>query len=166
MKLHSEDLCFNYLETPIGELEICSNNTELISVLFSKTQKLELSRKEISENKIITETKKQLNAYFKKQITVFDLPLKLNGTEFQKKVWNELNKIPFAKTTNYLTLAKRLGDAKCIRAAATANGKNPMAIIIPCHRVIGSDDKLVGYAGDLWRKKWLLEHEGNQPKLF
>ena len=160
------DLYFNYLETPIGELEICCGKTELISILFSKTQKHELNRQIISENKIITETKKQLNAYFKKQITVFDLPLKLNGTDFQNKVWNELIKISFAKTIDYLTLAKNLGDAKCIRAAATANGKNPISIIIPCHRVIGTNDNLVGYSGDLWRKKWLLEHESNQSKLF
>ncbi len=164
--MHNTDLYYNYLETPIGELEICSNKNELISVLFSKTQQHELNKKEISENKILTETKKQITAYFKKQITIFDLSLKLNGTEFQNKVWNELKKIPFAKTINYLTLAKNLGDAKCIRAAASANGKNPISIIIPCHRVIGTDNKLVGYSGDLWRKKWLLEHESNQSKLF
>ena len=82
-----------------------------------------------------------------------------SGTEFQKKVWQELLNIPFGKTCSYLELSKKLGDVKAIRAVAAANGKNPLWIVIPCHRVIGSDGSLTGYAGGLWRKKWLLEHE-------
>lgn len=162
----NEELYFDYYESPIGELELCASKKELTSVLFSKTKNNELDRKEISSHPVLAETKKQLAAYFKKQLTVFDLPLNPQGTEFQNRVWNELTKIPFAKTINYLTLAKNLGDAKCIRAAASSNGKNPIAIIIPCHRVIGTSGKLVGYAGDLWRKQWMLEHESSQASLF
>ena len=81
------------------------------------------------------------------------------GSAFQQKVWNELTAIPFGRTISYLELSRRLGDSKAIRAAAAANGRNNVAIIVPCHRVIGSNNKLVGYAGGLWRKKWLLEHE-------
>ena len=89
----------------------------------------------------------------------FDLPLSPEGTGFQQKVWAELLKIPYGETITYMDMAVRLGDPKCIRAAGTANGKNPIAIIIPCHRVIGAGNKLTGYAGGIWRKKLLLELE-------
>nr|WP_247672703.1 methylated-DNA--[protein]-cysteine S-methyltransferase [Aquimarina sp. MMG016] len=110
----------------------------------------------------------QLQEYFQGNRTDFDLKLNPAGTDFQKKVWDELLNIPFGKTTTYLDMAKRLGDPKCIRAAASANGKNPLWIIVPCHRVIGSDGSLTGYAGGLWRKKWLLDHENpvKQQSLF
>ena len=85
--------------------------------------------------------------------------LHFSATEFQQKVWSQLQTIPFGKTISYIQLAKDLGDEKCIRAAASANGKNPFAIVVPCHRVIGKDGSLTGYAGGLWRKQWLLEHE-------
>ena len=101
----------------------------------------------------------QLIQYFHGQRKQFDVPLQQQGTAFQQKVWNELLGIPFGKTIAYLELARRLGDVKVIRAAASANGKNSIAIIVPCHRVVGSNNDLVGYAGGLWRKKWLLEHE-------
>jgi methylated-DNA-[protein]-cysteine S-methyltransferase len=102
----------------------------------------------------------QLEEYFSGSRKEFDIPLDLQGTDFQKKVWTELLKIPYGTTISYKELAIRLGDLKCIRAAGTANGANPVSIIVPCHRVIGSDASLVGYGGGLWRKKWLLEHEG------
>lgn len=90
------------------------------------------------------------------------------GTDFQKRVWQQLLDIPFGTTLSYLDLAKQLGDVKAIRAVASANGKNPLWIVVPCHRVIGTDGSLTGYAGGLWRKKWLLEHENppNQTSLF
>lgn len=110
----------------------------------------------------------QLNEYFEGKRTTFELPLNPEGTDFQKKVWRELRTIPYGKTCSYLELSKQLGDVKAIRAVANANGKNPLWIVIPCHRVIGSDGSLTGYAGGLQRKKWLLEHESpyKQQALF
>lgn len=101
----------------------------------------------------------QLIQYFNGQIRVFELPLHQNGTAFQQDVWSILTQIPFGKTISYLELARKTGDTKATRAVANANGRNNIAIIVPCHRVIGSDKTLVGYAGGLWRKKWLLELE-------
>jgi methylated-DNA-[protein]-cysteine S-methyltransferase len=148
---------------PLGTLELCANEKGLVSVLFKDE---DLPTHDKQSNDILTETKMQLSSYFKGELKMFNVPLALEGTEFQKKVWTELCRIPFGKTVSYLDLAKKLGDEKCIRAAASANGKNPIAIIVPCHRVIGSDGKLVGYAGKLWRKKKLLELESNQETLF
>jgi len=110
----------------------------------------------------------QLQEYFDGRRKDFDFKLNPKGTEFQQKVWQELLKIPFGKTMSYLELSKKLGDVKAIRAVASANGKNPLWIVIPCHRVIGTDGSLTGYAGGLWRKKWLLEHESpaTQQSLF
>ena len=101
----------------------------------------------------------QLIQYFQGQRRIFEFPVSQDGTAFQQKVWNELTSIPFGKTLSYLDMARRLGDPKSIRAAASANGRNNIAIVVPCHRVIGSKRDLVGYAGGLWRKKWLLDHE-------
>lgn len=164
--MEEQKLYIDYLQTPIGELELASTSTGLLSVLFVQTEKNTLDKQPVAFSKINEEVKKQLNAFFKKELTVFDLPLHPAGTDFQKKVWNELTRIPFGQTISYLTLAKRLGDVNSIRAAASANGKNPITIIIPCHRVIGSNGTLVGYSGDMWRKQWLLEHESGQESLF
>jgi methylated-DNA-[protein]-cysteine S-methyltransferase len=103
--------------------------------------------------------REQLDAYFAGDLEQFDLPLALHGTEFQLRVWEQLAKIPFGETISYSELARRLGDPKLVRAVGLANGRNPVSIIIPCHRVIGADGSLVGYGGGLERKKWLLEHE-------
>ncbi|CAM4422641.1 methylated-DNA--[protein]-cysteine S-methyltransferase [Flavobacterium terrigena] len=110
----------------------------------------------------------QLNEYFEGNRTDFQFKMNPNGTNFQKKVWEELLKIPFGKTASYQEVTNNLGDPKAIRAVANANGKNPLWIVVPCHRVIGSDGSLTGYAGGLWRKKWLLEHENpvKQQSLF
>ena len=159
-------LFYKYIHTPIGELELCAGNEGLVSVLFVSTHKKELNKQAEGEHPVLTETEKQLNAYFNKSLKEFDLPLALQGTEFQKRVWSQLTKTAFGKTINYLELAKQLGDEKCIRAAASANGKNPVSIIVPCHRIIGSDGSLVGYSGNLERKQWLLQHEGAYQDLF
>ena len=103
--------------------------------------------------------REQLDAYFAGELEAFDLPLKLHGTEFQLRVWDQLARIPFAETISYKELALRLGDLKLVRAVGTANGRNPISIVIPCHRVIGADGTLVGYGGGLDRKRWLLDHE-------
>lgn len=110
----------------------------------------------------------QLNEYFQGNRTDFQFKMNPIGTDFQKKVWEELLKIPFGKTVSYQEVTNNLGDPKAIRAVANANGKNPLWIVVPCHRVIGSDGSLTGYAGGLWRKKWLLDHENpvKQQSLF
>jgi methylated-DNA-[protein]-cysteine S-methyltransferase len=118
-------------------------------------------------NEVINETIHQLNDYFEKKRTHFDIPLELIGTEFQQRVWQELQRISYGKTISYLQLSKNLGDEKAIRAAATSNGANGISILIPCHRVIGSDGSLTGYAGGLPAKKKLLIIEGSgQRELF
>jgi methylated-DNA-[protein]-cysteine S-methyltransferase len=119
----------------------------------------------------VAQTIEQLNEYFTGKRHDFDLPLQPKGTNFQQYIWNLLLDIPYGVTTSYLEISKRYGDTKAIRAVGTANGSNPIAIIVPCHRVIGSNGKLIGYGGDLWRKAWLLQHELEhapvpQGKLF
>ena len=106
----------------------------------------------------------QLNEYFSGERKHFDLPLEIKGTEFQKRVWNESSKIPYGRTINYKELAVRLGDEKVIRASASANGANPLPIVIPCHRVIGTDGSLIGYGGGLEIKEKLLILEGSRQK--
>ena len=153
-----------YYKTPIGTAKIIGNKNGIISVIVIE-DKIETST-QIS--KCLESCIVQLDEYFNGNRTRFDLKLNLQGTDFQKKVWNELQQIPFAKTTTYLNQSKKMGNVKAIRAIASANGKNPIWIIIPCHRVIGSDGSLTGYASGIWRKKWLLEHESptNQTSLF
>ena len=112
-----------------------------------------------ADHPLLQITSQQLDEYFSGSRKSFDLPLQQSGTSFQQKVWELLLQIPFGKTISYNELSKQYGDLKAIRAVASANGKNNLAIIVPCHRVIGSNQSLTGYAGGLWRKKWLLEHE-------
>jgi methylated-DNA-[protein]-cysteine S-methyltransferase len=103
--------------------------------------------------------REQLDAYFAGELGAFDLDVDPQGTPFQRRVWDELRRIPFGETISYSELARRLGDPKLVRAVGVANGRNPISIVIPCHRVIGADGSLVGYGGGLERKRWLLEHE-------
>ena len=111
---------------------------------------------------LVVQCVEELIQYFHGNRRRFEVPVNQQGTSFQTKVWNELLGIDFGKTISYLELSRKLGDIKAIRAAAAANGRNNVAIIVPCHRVIGSDRTLVGYGGGLWRKKWLLQHEAKQ----
>lgn len=106
----------------------------------------------------------QIKAYFKGELKEFNIKLNPTGTNFQKQVWLALNEIPYGETRSYLQLSKELGNVKAIRAVAAANGKNPLWIVTPCHRVIGNDGSLTGYAGGLWRKKWLLDLENPSPQ--
>ncbi len=117
---------------------------------------------------VLQEAVTQIEEYFEGRRTSFTFKINPKGTDFQQKVWQELLTIPYGKTTSYQELSIKLGDVKAIRAVANANGKNPLWIVVPCHRVIGSDGSLTGYAGGLWRKKWLLEHENpvKQQSLF
>lgn len=152
------------IATPIGFLEICGNKEGITSVTFSDAN---LSKTQ-TVPKVLKEAVNQLSDYFEGKCTDFNLKLNPQGTDFQKRVWKELQNIPYGKTCSYQQIASQLGNPKVIRAAASANGKNPISIIIPCHRVIGSDGSLTGYAGGLHRKKWLLELEtpSNQQSLF
>ncbi|PHS54288.1 MAG: cysteine methyltransferase [Lutibacter sp.] len=149
-----------YLKTPIGTAKITGNKNGIsaVSVIDDDLETSEM----IPTN--LQPCVQQLNEYFKGTRRKFDLKLNPQGTDFQKRVWNELLNVPHGKTRSYLEQAKKLGDAKAIRAVASANGKNPIWIIIPCHRIIGSDGSLTGYAGGLWRKKWLLAHESPSPQ--
>jgi methylated-DNA-[protein]-cysteine S-methyltransferase len=142
-------------QSPIGTLLLISDGSQINAVSFTS----ETDNITDQADEIIDACKRQLDEYFMGRRQVFDLPISQAGTEFQQKVWHELERIPFGKTISYHELSKRLGNTKAIRAAGTANGKNQVAIIVPCHRVIGSNGSLVGYAGELWRKKWLLDHE-------
>ena len=153
-----------YMSTPLGSAKLEGDENGLTYVTVLETDE--------PESEIIPETLEdavyQLKEYFEGKRKNFDLLLNPEGTEFQKKVWAALLEIPFGKTISYLELSMKLGDVKAIRAVASANGKNPLWIIIPCHRVIGSDGSLTGYAGGLHRKKWLLNHESpsKQQTLF
>ena len=153
-----------FINTPLGFTEIQGDENG-ISKIHVMNEDVEISTKIPKELK---EAVLQLQDYFDGKRTTFTFPLNPSGTDFQKKVWNELLHIPFGKTCSYLELSKKLGDVKAIRAVASANGKNPLWIVVPCHRVIGTDGSLTGYAGGLWRKKWLLEHENpiKQESLF
>ena len=154
-----------YFSSPIGILEIRSSGNAISHILFVNSWKGTKADEEkivisVPESKVIKKCIQELDEYFKGARKHFSVPTLQTGTEFQQKVWDQLSKIPYGNTISYLELSKRIGNTKAIRAIGTANGNNSISIIIPCHRVIGSNGKLVGYAGDLWRKKWLLEHEG------
>ena len=152
-----------YIKTPLGIATIIGdkNGISVISVAEEGV---------ISEciSAVLQEGVSQLQDYFKGKRIDFDFKLNPKGTEFQQKVWKSLLEIPFGKTRTYLEQSKILGDVRAIRAVASANGKNPLWIVVPCHRVIGTDGSLTGYAGGLWRKKWLLQHENptTQQTLF
>lgn len=144
-----------YYKSPLGMIEIVGEGRKIIAVDFVKK-----TEKNTGANvPIVKKCIKQLDEYFTGKRKKFLLKLKFNSTNFQKKVWQELLKIPFGETVSYKNIAEKIKNPKAMRAVGGAINKNKIAIIIPCHRVIGSDRKLVGYAGGLWRKKWLLEHE-------
>ena len=153
-----------YYKTPIGIAKIIGDENGISSVTVID-EEIELSS-DIPAS--LKECVQQLDEYFNGSRTKFQLKLNPKGTDFQKRVWNELLNVSYGKTRSYLEQSKKLGDPKAIRAVASANGKNPIWIIIPCHRIIGSDGSLTGYAGGLWRKKWLLAHESpaQQQSLF
>jgi methylated-DNA-[protein]-cysteine S-methyltransferase len=152
-----------FLQTPLGICQLLGDEKGVSQLVLVEEATLS-----VSIPKELKVAVAQIQEYFAGNRTQFDLKLNPAGTDFQKKVWDELQHIPYGKTLSYLELSKKLGDPKAIRAVAAANGKNPLWIIIPCHRVIGSDGSLTGYAGGLWRKKWLLEHESpaTQQRLF
>jgi methylated-DNA-[protein]-cysteine S-methyltransferase len=149
-------------DSPIGLIKIEYSERGICRLVFVDDAEGEGLR----EGEMVSRIILQIDEYFNKKREIFDLELDLQGTDFQKRVWNELLKIPFGKTMSYKELTIKLGNIKAIRAVAAANGANPVSIIVPCHRVIGSDGSLTGYAGGLWRKKWLLEHESKELLLL
>jgi len=145
----------DYMDSPIGVIEIQASAKAITQVIFSGTEK-----KAIKTNEITHCCKQQLKEYFKGKRKMFDLPLDQQGTTFQKFVWNCLTQISFGETLSYRDIADMLNNRKAVRAVGGANGRNPISIIVPCHRVIGSNGTLTGYAGGIERKLWLLKHEG------
>ncbi|MDA6068096.1 methylated-DNA--[protein]-cysteine S-methyltransferase [Flavobacterium sp. AC] len=154
-----------YINSPLGITKIVGDEdgVAIISVSDVDTNEVSIEIPEVLKKAVL-----QLEEYFNKKRTDFDFKLNPSGTEFQQKVWKLLLEIPYGKTISYMDQTKKLGDIKAIRAVASANGKNPLWIVVPCHRVIGTNGSLTGYAGGLSRKKWLLEHENPsaQQSLF
>jgi len=152
-----------YYKSPVGNLRIISNDSDIIKIEFTEDY-FKMKMVPVQIQRCIS----QLDEYFKGERKKFQVDINPAGTEFQSKIWNLLLKIPYGKTISYLELSQQFGDEKAIRAIASANGKNPVPIIVPCHRVIGNNGKLTGYAGGLLKKQWLLEHEGaiKQKSLF
>ncbi len=150
--------------SPIGWIKIVGNKDYIMAVEFHDQEPETVSHENEEENALLQIAHDQIKAYFESGLKKFTFPILQPGTHFQMAVWNELIEIPYGKTISYLQLALNLGDAKKIRAAGSANGKNNIAIVVPCHRVVGSTGELVGYAGGLWRKEWLLKHEHALPK--
>lgn len=146
------------LESPVGKLTLTATDNAIVRLAFTG----EDAKEKISERspEILRETVRQLGEYFKGDRKDFNLSLSPEGTEFQLEVWKHLQDIPYGSTTTYSQLSQQMGNPKAIRAIGRANGQNPIPIIIPCHRVIGANDNLVGYAGGIETKRWLLQHEG------
>ncbi|MGB8955414.1 MAG: methylated-DNA--[protein]-cysteine S-methyltransferase [Tumebacillaceae bacterium] len=144
--------CYN---SPIGRIEIQANEQGITSALFVEEEPTLPER----ENLHIREAVKQLDEYFSGDRRTFTVPLHLEGSPFQRGVWTQLQSIPYGRTVSYSDLAAAIGNSRAVRAVGTANGKNRIALLIPCHRVIGKNQELAGYAWGTWRKEWLLEHE-------
>ena len=146
--------------SPIGAIKIVAAAHSIEELIFVEPEAVpEIELIVTESNDVIHQCIEELIEYFAGNRRTFTVPINQVGTEFQQKVWRELYEVPFGKTLSYGELAKKLGDPKCVRAAASANGKNKIAIIVPCHRIIGADQSLVGYAWGKSRKRWLLQHE-------
>ncbi|WP_291911572.1 methylated-DNA--[protein]-cysteine S-methyltransferase [Chitinophaga sp. CB10] len=155
-KCHMDALYHLRIDSPVGPLLISGTTTHITAVSFTDNPEDVFHE----APPLLLECAQQLFEYFAGDRKSFDLPLSQPGSEFQHRVWDQLLKIPYGQTITYLQLAKRINNVKSIRAVGTTNGKNAIAIIVPCHRVVGANGVLTGYAGGLWRKRWLLDHEG------
>jgi methylated-DNA-[protein]-cysteine S-methyltransferase len=145
----------SYYNSPIGLIEITGTGNSITSLYFVEQN----TNPKFEPNSYLENCAAQLDEYFNGKRKDFDLKLEPEGSDFQKKVWDQLKNIQYGETKSYLQISQLLGDVLAIRAVANANGQNKISIVIPCHRVIGSNGSLTGYAGGLWRKKWLLQHE-------
>ena len=170
---------FNQLDTPLGQMFAAASDNGLCMLEFTDRYGDEFHIQRLGRyfktdiisghHPVITAAERQLDEYFSHQRQAFDVPLDLHGTDFQQRVWQILTTIPYGSTRSYQEQARAFGNENAIRAVAKANGDNPVAIIVPCHRVIGKDGSLTGYGGGLWRKQKLLQLEGiinEQPALF
>ena len=160
------ELVLTYSDSPLGVLEIAGSEAGIRAVRFLDEPPLAPATPDLPAP--LVSCVQQLAEYFQGLRRSFEVPLDLKGTPFQRRVWELLLHIPFGETRTYLDIALALGDVKAVRAVGAANGQNPVPIIVPCHRVIGGDGTLIGYGGGLWRKEWLLAHEGHpvQARLF
>jgi len=153
--MDNEAYQYGYYESPIGWIEIIGSEQGILSLEF-----VDEPHHDRSIGLCVSLAVKQVSEYFRGKCRVFDLPLVLDGTDFQRSVWLHLAEIPFGQAMTYQDIAKAIGKPRAVRAVGAANGRNPISIIVPCHRVIGSDGSLTGYGGGIWRKEWLLKHEG------
>ena len=164
------DLSYKFVASPIGRLKLVASDRGLVAILWENDKPRRVRLGELVERRpehpILVRTERELNEYFAAKRNVFTVPLDMRGTEFQKRVWEALLRIPFGETRSYGQLAKQLGNPKATRAVGAANGRNPIAIITPCHRVIGSSGKLTGFAGGLDAKAHLLRLERNHETVF
>ena len=148
---------YSYFKSPIGLVQIGGTASVVTSLDF-----VERRRGKTESHLLLDRAAKQIAEYFAEKRQVFDVPISYQGTDFQERVWGQLLKVAYGKTASYQEIARRVGSPLAVRAVGAANGKNPISLIVPCHRIIGSNGTLVGYGGGLWRKEWLLKHEGCQ----
>ena len=160
-------LYYATFESPVGPLLLLGDSNALRRVSFESSKRSPLTQADWKQNQAaFAEVIRQLQAYFRGELKEFDLPLAMEGTEFQLRVWNALRRIPYGETVSYSQLAERIGSPRAVRAVGLANGSNPIPIIVPCHRVIGSDGSLTGFGGGLSTKRKLLELENKQLRLL
>jgi len=158
---------YTTMESPVGQLRLVAEELGLRTVWFVRGRKDEKAHVDWKEDAaFFADVKRQLNAYFAGELKEFEIPLLMEGTEFQKRVWKALQTIPYGETMSYGEVAKKIGEPKAVRAVGAANGQNPIPIIVPCHRVIGSDGSLTGFGGGIENKKKLLELERGQRRLL
>jgi O-6-methylguanine DNA methyltransferase len=162
-------LSYKFMDSPVGRLKLVASEKGLVAVLWQNDRPERVPLTELAEDskqKVLVETERQLNEYFAGKRREFSLPLDMRGTRFQRDVWEALLAIPFGETRSYGELAEKLGNPTASRAVGAANGRNPISIVVPCHRVIGASGKLTGFAGGLDVKARLLEIESADEKLF
>lgn len=150
------------IDSPVGQLGLVATATSLVAVLWPEERDGRVSfdvEPAAGSNDVLVDTEQQLGEYFAGERRMFDIPLELRGTEFQQQVWQALAAIPYGETSTYGKQAAEIGRPRAIRAVGSANGRNPLSIVLPCHRIVGADGKLTGFAGGLETKRWLLDHE-------
>lgn len=155
----TDTILSTHIPSPIGMLTLRSNGSALTQLVIARDDDISGDTVPGEADAVLAAAREQLDAYFDMRLTEFDLPLEPRGTDFQRRVWDTLKSIPFGETISYAELARRIEQPKAVRAVGAANGRNPLMIIVPCHRVIGADGSLTGFGGGIDRKRWLLDHE-------